>query len=168
MFFRKKSVENQEAEESKKISKGYAIFLVAFLISLVFLKIWQYHWSEAVVSVGDVDNVSVLVAKTPWHWHRGLGKRESLEEHDGMLFLFPTSKRHGIVMRDMKFGIDIIWFSGNTVVDIAPFVPVEDVPEEQMRVYHPRDDANMVLEVSAGWVREHGIKIGDALHVVQE
>ncbi|PIT86106.1 MAG: hypothetical protein COU33_04985 [Candidatus Magasanikbacteria bacterium CG10_big_fil_rev_8_21_14_0_10_43_6] len=160
--------EPDDGQQTKKISTGYAIFLVFFVICLVFLKAWQYYWPKAVVSVGSVEEVSVLVAKTPWHWHRGLGKRESLKEYDGMIFLFPVSRRHGIVMRDMKFGIDIIWFSGNVVVDIAPFVPVEDVPEEELHVYLPRDNADMVLEVPAGWVNEHGIAIGDELHVVRE
>ncbi len=164
-FFRRKKY---DAPEGKKISGGQWVLLIGFFLSLIILKGWQYYWPSAVVSVGPVEQVSVLVAKTPWHWHRGLGKRDSLEEYDGMLFLFPRSTRQGIIMRDMQFAIDIIWLSGGTVVDIAPFVPVEDVPEEQLHVYYPRENADMVLETRAGWVKEHGVQIGDRLEVVDE
>ncbi|MBP9760893.1 MAG: DUF192 domain-containing protein [Candidatus Magasanikbacteria bacterium] len=150
------------------ISPGYIVVVVCFFISLIGLKIWQYHWPEAHIAVGDTD-MHVLIAKTPWHWQRGLGKRDDLQEFDGMLFLFGSERRHGIVMRDMQFPIDIIWLKGDTIVDIAPYVPLEPgVAEQDLRVYYPRTEANLVLETRAGFTAEEGIEIGDTLRVVRE
>ena len=84
-----------------------------------------------------------------------------------MIFLFPDDDRHGIVMRDMNFPIDIIWLYHGTIVDVAPNVQTENVGEEDLVVYYPRDNANVVLELPAGWAKQNDVKIGDALKVVE-
>lgn len=151
-----------------KLGKFNIIFLVIFLVSLVGLKIWQYHWSDAVVELKG-EEIHVLVARTPYQHKKGLGDRDSLGEYDGMLFIFELQKRVGIVMRDMCFPIDIVWLDRGEVVDIAPNIQVEaNVSEEKLTRYYPRKEANLVLELPAGWVGEHNLKIGDVLKVVEE
>ena len=152
---------------AKKIGKYQLILLIAFFISAAVLKIWQYHWPEAVVELKK-EQLTVLVAKTPWHWHRGLGKRDTLEPYDGMIFLFPFAERHAFVMRDTRFPLDIVWLERGTVVDIAQHVQPEDLPEEELTKYIPRAVANMVLELPAGWSETHQLEIGNALTVLSE
>lgn len=159
--------------QSKKLhkvtlSKGYTILLIVFLVTTIGLKLWQHRWPDAVIQVGD-EQVDVLVAKTPWHWQKGLGDRETIAPYDGMLFVFPIERRHVFVMRDTLFSIDIVWFNNGKVVDIAPNVPTEiGVPEEELVKYIPRDVANAVVEFPAGWAFEHGLEIGDSLRVISE
>jgi uncharacterized membrane protein (UPF0127 family) len=84
-----------------------------------------------------------------------------------MVFLFPETKTHGFVMRDMHFPIDIIWLDHGVVVDIAPSVPVEPgAIESDLRVYYPRKPANIVLELNAGWADAHKLRIGDRMAVI--
>ncbi len=151
----------------KKVSKYQLIFLVAFFASAIGLKLWQYHWPEATVELKG-EQLDVMVAKTPWHWHRGLGKRDTLEPYDGMIFLFPNVERHAFVMRDTRFPIDIVWMERGAVVDIAKDVQPEDVAEQQLTKYIPRAVANMVLELPAGWAEAHELEIGDRLTVISE
>lgn len=154
--------------KNKKFKKSYTILLIAFLVCLVGLKIWQYHWPEAVIELKG-EKLTVLVAKTPYHWYRGLGKRETLGEYGGMLFLHPTMSEHGIVMRDMKFPIDIVWLDHGEVVDFAPNVPLEpEASEAELIRYFPRKPVNLVLELPAGWTLEHDLKIGDWMAVIEE
>jgi uncharacterized membrane protein (UPF0127 family) len=72
-------------------------------------------------------------------------------------------------MRDMKFPIDIVWFNDGVVVDIASFIKPEfDVPEEDLMIYLPRMEANVVLELPAGWTVRNDLKIGDKITLVEE
>ncbi len=155
-------------KNKRKLSKFQIIIIAIFVLSVVGVNLWQLHWPEARIRLKD-QNLNVLVAKTPYHWHRGLGKRESLEQYDGMLFLYFNHARHKIVMRKMEFPIDIIWLDRGRVVDIAPNVkPEPGRDEERLTVYFPRAEANLVLELKSGWVQEHGLKIGDRMLIIQE
>ncbi len=147
--------------------RSQRIFLVIFLLALIVAKLLQYHWPQATIVLKG-ETLNVLVAQTPAQQHLGLGKRERLAPHDGMLFIFDESLKHTFVMRDMLFPIDIVWFQQGVVVDIAPNLkPESDRDEAHLTRYRPRKEANTVLELPAGWAEAHGLKIGDSL-IVEE
>jgi uncharacterized membrane protein (UPF0127 family) len=154
---------------SKPVSKFNLIFLLVFFGLAGFLFFWQrYHWPTARVELAGQE-LQVLVAKSYYHQYRGLGKRGSLAPYDGMIFPYLLEDKHGIVMREMRFSIDIVWFKNGVVVDMAPNVPTEPgMPEAELMRYYPRTNTNLVLELPAGWVDDHGLKIGDRLTVVEE
>lgn len=88
----------------------------------------------------------------------GLSERVSLKENEGMFFVFDNLDIWGFWMKEMKFPIDIIWFDENySVVDIKENALPESYPE----IFLPADNSLYVLEVSAGFVKKHEIKIGD-------
>jgi len=151
-----------------RLTKFQKIFLLVFLLSAAGLWLWSWRWPTAVIELGG-ETLEVLVAKSPRHQYRGLGRRDTLSPYDGMLFVFTITHRVGIVMRDMRFPLDIIWLNKGEVVDIAPNVPLEPGRDaSELTVYRPRLSANTVLELPAGWVEEHGLKIGDRLRVLKE
>ncbi|HBB38538.1 MAG: hypothetical protein UV82_C0011G0028 [Candidatus Magasanikbacteria bacterium GW2011_GWD2_43_18] len=138
--------------------------LAAFFLCFLFLLYWNTRLPGTRIIVLNDQHLDVYVADTINDMYVGLGGREDLGGKDGMLFIFDFSERHGIVMRDMLFPIDIIWLSDGKVVDIAPAVPLEPgVDEYDLTFYRPRAEATMVLELSAGWAMEHGLQIGDFL-----
>ncbi len=142
------------------------IFFVLFFGAFLLLKVWQLFWTSAVIEVGT-EQMHVLLARNQYQWHKGLGNRDSVDEYEGMLFLFSESSRHGIVMRDMEFPIDILWIQQGTVVDIAPNVQVEpEKSEHELTKYYPRTNASSVLEVPAGWVEKHDVHIGESVRVI--
>lgn len=149
-------------------SKAFFGLLLFLVLAFGLLKGLEYYWPSAEVSLAGQE-LRVLVAKTPKHQYRGLGMRDDLGEYDGMIFVFPFSKKVGIVMRDMRFPIDIVWLERGVVVDIAKNVPIEPgVADRDLRVYYPRDDVNLVLELPAGWADEYGLKIGDVMTAVKK
>lgn len=154
---------------SRSVGSWMTISVIAlFIVAVIGLRIWFLRFETARVLVNGQE-LSVLVAKTPTQWYRGLGKREGLVEHDGMLFLFGSPDRHGIVMRDMRFAIDIVWIHYGEIVDIAPSVhPEPENAERQLTAYFPRAQANAVLELPAGKAAALGIGIGDRIEVVDE
>lgn len=155
-----------EDEAVKKTNmRKHLIILGIFILITIGVKIWQYQTPEHNVTLKG-EPLRVLIADTPLLRFKGLGGRKSLGEYDGMLFLFPESARHGIVMRDMLFSIDVVWLAEGQVIDFAQRLPLAtNVFEDQMKAMFPRVDADMVLELPAGWTSEHGLKIGDELEI---
>ncbi len=146
---------------TKKVGKwGVLIFFGTAL----FLFAWnRLYWSKTTLDINGTE-VRVLVAKSVYQQYKGLGKRDSIEPYGGMIFPFLLYGRHGIVMRDMRFPIDIIWIKDGIVVDIAPQVPLEPgVPDPELRIYRPRTDANTVLELMSGKAEQLGIAIGSEI-----
>jgi len=152
--------------EDKKIKGWHWIVLFLIIISFFSLKLYSLQWPETEIKLAG-QNLKVLVAKDSYHLIKGLGGRGDLGEYDGMLFIFNEMGEHVIVMRDMEFKIDIVWLANGEVVDIAPDVELDPVVSEaNLRRYYPRVEGNAVLEFSAGWVVENGLKIGDRVEVV--
>ena len=149
----------------KPLSTKIKIFGVIFIIAAIALQFTKFYWTEATVLLKDVP-LKVLVAKNVYQQEKGLGGRESLAPYDGMIFQFDFPSRYGFVMRDMEFSIDIVWLNSGVVVDIAPNVQLEPgVKEADFRRYIPRAEANLVIELQAGWAQAHGLQIGDRLVV---
>jgi uncharacterized membrane protein (UPF0127 family) len=154
------------AKKEVLISKWQLLFIGAFFVCFIFLIFWNSRTPQTEFIMLGEESLEVYVAKTLKDTYKGLGGREDLDGKDGMLFLFDFSSKHGIVMRDMLFPIDIVWLDGGRVVDIAPAVPIEfGVPEYALTSYRPRSDANMVLELPAGWSVQNDLHIGDALRM---
>lgn len=163
MLFIKKKIKDEQ-----KAKKGYAIMSIAFVLAALFLVYKQLSWPKTTVML-DGHVLHLVVADTIAHQVRGLGNRDSIEPHDGMIFPYGRAKRHAMVMRDMRFPIDIIWIANGKVVDIAPNVPLEPGRKEsELTIYLPRDLATGVVELPAGWVEEKGLNIGDSFEVVKD
>lgn len=152
--------------DKTRFTRFNIIILILCAATFVFLMVKSFFLDDAYVMVND-ERLHVLVAQTDRQKRKGLGNREDLGEYDGMVFLYSGSFRIGIWMKGMEFPIDIIWLNNGKIVDIAPNVPVEQVPDAQLRHYYPREDANMVLEVPAGYAQQKGFKIGDQLKTVK-
>ncbi|MBT3538727.1 DUF192 domain-containing protein [Candidatus Parcubacteria bacterium] len=148
----------------EKMSRGKLIFLVVFFVAAGFLFIFQrVYWPHTVVELKD-QKLNVLVAKNIYQQQKGLGGRESLAPYDGMLFPYSLLGKPTMVMRDMEFSIDIVWFLDGEVVDFAPQVPTEPGRAEFEYIrYYPRTEANLVLELPGGWADEHNLRIGDRI-----
>lgn len=111
--------------------------------------------------------VNVDVADTPDKRKQGLSGRESLATDSGMLFIFEKPAKAGFWMKGMKFAIDLIYINDKKVVDIIKNAtpPAPGQKDEDLPIYVPNQEVNMVLEVNAGFVDSHSIKEGDMIEV---
>ncbi|MCB2192015.1 MAG: DUF192 domain-containing protein [Deltaproteobacteria bacterium] len=91
---------------------------------------------------------------------KGLGGRQTLEPGRGMLFIF-YGKPLSMCMRGMHFPLDFIWLNQGKVSQISSNVPPGGV-KVTVRAIGP---AQMVLEVPAGWARDHGVHLGQEVNV---
>jgi uncharacterized membrane protein (UPF0127 family) len=87
-----------------------------------------------------------------------------------MLFYFLIPKQAGIVMRDMRFPIDILWIDSKLkIVDmVANVAPEPDKKEAELRVYYPRTEVSFVLEVPAGFIEKNGVVLGDTMGLAKK
>ncbi len=101
------------------------------------------------------------IADTPEKMFQGLSGRKSLPEGRGMLFVFAGPAFYSFVMRDMNFSIDIVWFDENfRVIDVKENALPESYPSE---TFSSRTPAMYVLEVRAGFFRDHNLAPGHRL-----
>lgn len=115
------------------------------------------------ITVGGV-SIQALIADTPLTQARGLSGHAPLKENEGMLFIFEKPEKHSFWMKEMLFSLDMIWIGSDMkVVDITE----NATPESYPKFFTPKEPAKYVLEVTAGFSRAHGIKIGDTLKFIK-
>ena len=125
---------------------------------------WGYKPLEQRVGV-TFDNglsVSAEVADTRPAIQRGLMYRETLDEDEGMFFVFDREEVHIFWMKNVNFPLDMLWLdSNNRVVHIERSVPPCD--DDPCALYTPSAPAKFVLETRAGFVESNGISVGDGI-----
>lgn len=107
--------------------------------------------------------VNVEIVSTPAAKKKGLGQRDELKWNHGMLFVYDEPLILAMWMKGMRFDIDIVWIRDGRIIDMALRVPHE--VEGPLPVYRPRETADMVLEVPAGYAWANGWKTGDPIQL---
>ncbi len=155
------------------------IVLVVGLVALLCAPFVRQWYSEEAITiptysknVSDLDfsstayigntQLTLAVADTEPERIKGLSGQTLLPPLHGLLFVFTTSDRWGIWMKDMNFAIDILWLDEKRkIIHIEPNVPPETYP----RSFTPKRPARYVLELPAGTVAETNISVGAVLEV---
>ena len=102
----------------------------------------------------------VAVARTLDEQERGLMFRDGLDACDGMLFVFSEPDRHAFWMQGVRIPLDVAWLDGQRrVLAVAEHLLPCEVPP--CPVFAPPAPARYVLEVSAGVLRQLGVRVGD-------
>ncbi|MDF0682058.1 MAG: DUF192 domain-containing protein [Candidatus Nitrosocosmicus sp.] len=122
----------------------------------------QEQNKTALVSLGGV-NVTASLSTTPDSQSKGLSIKDSLNENEGMLFIFDSPQKYSFWMKDMKFPIDIIWINstGNIVhieKNLSPCYLLLPCPS-----YAPNNDSLYVLEVASNFTNKFGVSVGDSV-----
>ncbi len=136
-----------------------AVVLIA-LIAFLFLR-KNVMSNENVIRIGNSD-ISIELARTNTEQERGLGGRNVLSEHNGMLFVFNDPTIPGFWMKNMNFPIDIVWIRENRVIGVVENVdPQIGAVESELRVYTPPSSVDSVIELHAGAFKTFNAKVGD-------
>ena len=96
---------------------------------------FRAEMADKYVVIGDT-KIFVEVADSEFERRKGLSGRDALAENSGLLFVFEEKDIRPVFwMKDMKFPLDIIWYS--------PTIPID-----------------YVLEVTSGFCEAKGIEVG--------
>ncbi len=149
-------------------------FIIIIGLAILVLLISSYYWSSNSDSEKNVKKISdtkkeiyiddvklaVDIADEPHEQTQGLSDREYMAANEGMIFIFQESFAPAFWMKDMKFGLDIIWIDAkNTIIGIEKNV----LPETFPTTFSPPLPVKYVLEVNAGWSNKNKIGLGDKL-----
>lgn len=150
-------------KEPIEFKKWHAVVLGVVVVVCIILRLWPKEKQSMAIELGG-QTLSVLVANTIPEQIQGLSDRDTIHPHDGMLFIFGDKQFRTMVMRRMRFSIDILWIEGDIIVDVIANLPPEsDRIETELTRYTGRSLADKVLELPAGFVDKYGIKIGDRI-----
>lgn len=110
-------------------------------------------------------SVTAELAVTDEERQLGLMHRQEILADQGMLFIFKEEGTYSFWMKNMKFSLDILWLDrGKRIVHIERNVP--PCEREPCPSYPPRLPAMYVLELKAGSVDEHQLKLFDRIDFV--
>jgi len=128
---------------------------------------FQLPWATAHsrMVVGGI-SLDVEVADTNALRGRGLSYRDGLAPGTGMIFVYNEPQPLTFWMYEMRFCLDIIWISDGEIRGAAENAcPEPDVPPDQLTIYASPEPVQYVLEVPAGWMKEHGFGVGTPVQI---
>jgi uncharacterized membrane protein (UPF0127 family) len=112
---------------------------------------------------GDVlGSVMAAIADTPELRYRGLSDTETLPEDRGMLFVYEEVGERTYVMREMDFGLDIVYADDRKAITRIHHAP-EPGPTDDGEAQRYPGRGQYVLEVNYTWTTERGVEEGDVL-----
>lgn len=103
--------------------------------------------------------IAVEIAEGPSEQAKGLGERDALAWGTGMYFPYARPGFYSFWMKGMRFAIDIVFLREGRIVDLYPQVPFEVGGNGP--TIRPRELADAVLEVPAGYAAANGWQRGD-------
>lgn len=108
--------------------------------------------------------VKATLANTPDSRKKGLSGVTSLNQDEGMLFVFDQKDTEPYFwMKDMTLSIDIIWINDGKIAKIDRNIaaPLKGTPTTALTLYKPGMPIDYVLEVNSGFSDKHSLKVGD-------
>lgn len=139
------------------------ITIVAFALAWV-----QNHrttadpYESATILIGG-QVVQARVPLTQKASELGLGGVTRLSDTEGMLWYFRPATSAAFWMKGMKIGLDFIWIRDGRVTQIT--ADVLPPTNNNLPIFQPNEAVNNVLEVRAGFARDHQIVVGTAVEL---
>ncbi len=103
--------------------------------------------------------IDVEFALTEEEHEQGLAGRNTLGDHEGMLFLFAEDDYHPFWMKDTLIPLDLLYADRNgSIVTVH-----QNLFPHAETIYYPTRPSRIVVEVPGGFVARHGINVGDTI-----
>ncbi|KQC31373.1 DUF192 domain-containing protein [Flagellimonas eckloniae] len=123
---------------------------------------------ELTILKQETDSIAALfnieIAESEYETQTGLMYRESMEENQGMLFIFPDVAMHSFYMKNTQFPLDIIYIDEN--LKIASFQ--KDAKPYNESGLSSKVPVKYVFEINAGLSEKLGLEIGDVVSFTKE
>lgn len=112
------------------------------------------------LKAGDtIKKIAIEFAETDYEQQTGLMYRKSLEEDQGMLFLYPSEAVRSFYMKNTYIPLDIIFYNKDSAV-VSFQENAKPLDETSLPSEAP---AQFILELNAGKVKQWNIEVGDKI-----
>jgi uncharacterized membrane protein (UPF0127 family) len=126
----------------------------------------DYRHTTVTVVDGDTGEergqVQAAIADSWAKRYVGLSETDRLPADRGMLFVHGDVDERTYVMRNMSFGLDVVFADADGTVTAIHEAPAPG-PGDEGADQRYTGRAKYVLEVNRGWTTEHGVDAGDRL-----
>ena len=110
--------------------------------------------ADTVITLMDIE-----IAESEYETQTGLMYRKSMEDTQGMLFIFPDDRMHSFYMKNTEIPLDIIFIKADsTIASIQENARPYDESGLSSKV-----PVRYVLEVNAGLAKKWSLEVGDKI-----
>lgn len=146
---------------SKQKTYAIGIILILFILSVNFFITNKNEISKVCIK----DNCfQVELAKTDLEKSKGLMFRKELDKDNGMLFIYNSPIITSFWMKNTLIPLDIIWILDNEIVYVFENA-LPCIKGEECILIVPEPEANYVLEINSGLVKEYNLTIEDKVNL---
>ena len=108
-------------------------------------------------AAGKVINFKIWIADTPRREEQGMMFVHAMDEHTGMLFMFPENRRVSMWMKNTYIPLDLLFLDATGKIDYI----AASAPPKSEEIIGPPTPEHAVLELKGGACERFGIKLGD-------
>jgi len=108
---------------------------------------------------GKVINFKIWTADTPQREQQGLMFIHEMDEHAGMLFMFPENQRVSMWMKNTYISLDLLFLNAQGKID---YIAASATPKSTAIIGPPTPEY-AVLELKGGACERLGITVGDVV-----
>ncbi len=147
------------------MKKYYLIILITILLILsLFLLIYFYPNEDKTSQVCIKQTCfQVEIADNQAERQKGLMDRSSLNDDEGMFFIFENEGIYPFWMKNTFIPLDIIWI--NKDKEIIHIESVQPCKIDPCPSYNPEKEALYVLEINSGLSEKYGFKEGNEITI---
>jgi uncharacterized membrane protein (UPF0127 family) len=110
-------------------------------------------------SSGKVVNFKIWEADSPKREEQGMMFVRDMDEHTGMLFMFPKNRPVSMWMKNTYVSLDLLFLDAHGKID---YIAARAMPRSEAHIGPPTPEF-AVLELKGGACESFGIKIGDTV-----
>uniref|UniRef100_B3EJ17 DUF192 domain-containing protein n=1 Tax=Chlorobium phaeobacteroides (strain BS1) TaxID=331678 RepID=B3EJ17_CHLPB len=147
--------------KTKIITQAISIMLIMNLLSC-YTSTYQDDKHNKISQVRiNSERISVEIADSDEEISRGLMWRKTLDREKGMLFIYPDNAVRYFWMKNTYIKLDMAFIDANHVIRT---IHTADRIGDEKTLYSSLVPVQYVLEVNAGWFKQHNIGIGDTVY----
>lgn len=111
-----------------------------------------------------IGNIDIEIADNEYERQTGLMYRTSMEQNQGMLFIFEDEQPRSFYMKNTSIPLDILFIDSNNTI-INTIENTAPLSEESLR---SQGAAQYVLELNAGMIQLWKLQSGDRIEFTQK